>query len=113
MAARCRRTSRLLPASCTGMNGIQFSGTVFITYTDGTIAQAQLTFADWYFNTPAPGTDIVATVPWNVGPENADQDHPVSVFYAGLPVDPTKTVRFVTLPSNPDLHVFAMAVGGS
>ena len=37
----------------------------------------------------------------------------MSVFYAGLPLDPTKSVRFVTLPSNPDLHVFAMAVGGS
>jgi len=102
----------IVGSACCSPTGGQ-SGTVFITYVDGTIAQAQLTFADWYFNSPAPGTEIVATVPWNVGPENTDQDHPVSVFYAGLPVDPTKTVRFVTLPSNPDLHVFAMAVGGS
>ena len=87
------------------------SGTVFVTYADGTVAHVQLTFADWYFNNPAPGTDIVATVPWNVPPEHPDQDHPVSVFYASLPLDPTKTVRFVTLPSNPNLHIFALAVG--
>ena len=65
------------------------------------------------FNDPLPGTDIVATVPWNVPPENPDQDHPVSVYYAALPLDPNKTVRFVTLPTNPYLHVFAMAIGGS
>lgn len=32
---------------------------------------------------------------------------------AVIPLDPSKTVRFVTLPNNPDLHVFAMAIGGS
>ena len=32
MAARCSWISRLLPATCTGMKGIQFSGTVFITW---------------------------------------------------------------------------------
>ncbi len=100
----------IVGSACCSPSGGQ-SGTVFITYQDGTVDQAQLTFADWYFNNPAPGTDIVATVPWNVGPENTDQDHPVSVFYAGLPIDPAKSVRFVTLPSNLDLHVFAIAVG--
>ena len=52
------------------------------------------------------------TVPWNVPPENSDQDHPVSVYYTALPLDPSKKVRFVTLPSNVNLHVFAMAIGG-
>jgi len=89
------------------------SGTVFVTYTDGSIVQAPLAFADWYFNDPAPGTDIVVTVPWNVPPEHPDQDHPVSVFYGSIPLDPAKTVRYVTLPTNPNLHIFAMAVGGS
>jgi beta-glucosidase len=101
----------IVGSACCSPTGGQ-SGTVFVTYDDGTVASAQLTFADWFFNNPAPGTDIVATVPWNVPPEHPDQDHPVSVFYAGLPLDPTKSVRFVTLPSNLDLHVFAMAVGG-
>jgi hypothetical protein len=55
----------------------------------------------------------LVTVPWNVPPENADQDHPVSVYYAALPLDRSKTVRFVTLPANLNLHVFALAIGGS
>lgn len=89
------------------------SGTVYVTYADGTVVRAPLTFTDWYFNDPAPGTEIVATVPWNVPPEHPDQDHPVSVFYAPIQLDPAKTVRFVTLPSNPNLHIFAMSIGGS
>ncbi len=87
------------------------SGTVFVTYTDGSIVQGMLGFTDWYFNDPAPGTDIVAMVPWNVPPEHPDQNHLVSIFYGSIPLDPSKTVRYVTLPANPNLHIFAMAIG--
>ena len=44
-------------------------------------------------------------------PENPDQDHPVSIYYTALPLDSSKTVRFVTLPSNPNLHIFALVIG--
>ena len=99
----------LLGAACCSPTGQ--SGTAFITYDDGSVVQAPLAFADWWTNDPLPGTDIVATVPWNVPPEHPEQDHPVSVYYTALPLDPSKTVRFVTLPTNPNLHVFAMAIG--
>jgi hypothetical protein len=99
-----------LGAACCSPTGGQ-SGTVFITYDDGSVVQAPLAFADWYFNNPLPGTEIVATVPWNVPPGNPDPDHPVSVFYAAIPLDPNKTVRFVTLPTNPNLHIFAVDIG--
>jgi Glycosyl hydrolase family 20, catalytic domain/Glycosyl hydrolase family 20, domain 2/NPCBM-associated, NEW3 domain of alpha-galactosidase len=99
-------------AACCAPTGGQ-SGTAFITYDDGSVTQAPLGFADWWTNNPLPGTDIVATVPWNVPPQNSDQDHPVSLYYTALPLDPNKTVRYVTLPSNLNLHVFAVNIGGS
>ena len=34
--------------------------------------------------------------------------HPVRVQDTAIPLDPAKTVRFITLPTNPDLHVFAI-----
>jgi hypothetical protein len=34
--------------------------------------------------------------------------HPVSVHYTAIPLNPAKTVRFITLPTNPDLHPFAI-----
>jgi hypothetical protein len=102
----------VLGAACCAPTGGQ-SGTAFITYDDGSVVQAPLAFADWWTNNPLPGTDIAATVPWNVAPGNPEQDHPVSVYYAAIPLDPNKTVRFVTLPTNPNLHIFAIAIGGS
>jgi Glycosyl hydrolase family 20, catalytic domain/Glycosyl hydrolase family 20, domain 2/NPCBM-associated, NEW3 domain of alpha-galactosidase len=102
----------LLGAACCAPTGGQ-SGTAFITYDDGSVVRALLAFADWWTNTPLPGTEILVTVPWNVPPENPDQNHPVSVYYTALPLDPSKTVRFVTFPTNLDLHVFALAIGGS
>jgi beta-glucosidase len=101
-----------LGAACCAAAGGQ-SGTVFITYDDGSVVQAPLAFRDWFFNDPLPGTEVVATVPWNVPPGHPDPDHPVNVFYAAIPLDPTKTVRFVTLPTNRDLHIFAVSIGGS
>ena len=100
-----------LGAACCAPTGGE-SGTVFITYDDGSVVQAPLAFRDWFFNDPLPGTELVATVPWNVPPGHPDPDHPVGVFYGAIPLDSTKTVRFVTLPTNPNLHVFAMAIGG-
>jgi hypothetical protein len=101
-----------LGAACCSPTGGQ-SGTVFITYDDGSVVQAPLAFADWYFNDPLPGTEIATTVPWNVPPGNPDPDHPVSVFYGAIALDVTKAVRLVTLPSNANLHVFAIAIGGA
>ena len=96
-----------LGAGCCGDQ----TGTVYITYTDGSITQAPLSFADWWTDAPVPGTDIVARSPWNVPPDNPDPDHLVSVYYTAIPLDPGKTVRFITLPTNGDLHVFAMVIG--
>lgn len=96
-----------LGAGCCGDQ----TGTLYITYTDGSIAQAPLSFADWWSDAPVPGSDIVATSPWNVPPDNPDPHHPVSVYYTAIPLDPGKTVRFITLPTNLNLHVFAVAIG--
>jgi len=88
------------------------SGTVTIGYTDGTTQSATLTFADWYADNPVAGGTIVATVPWNPAPGSTLGAHQVSVYSAALPLAAGKTVASVTLPTNFNLHVFAVAVGG-
>jgi beta-glucosidase len=95
-----------------GANGTQ-AGSVTVAYTDGTMLQAPLTFADWYSDVAAPGGDIVATAPWNEPPTNQfNPGHPVSVYYAAIPLSAGKTLRWVILPTNAGMHIFAMAVGG-
>jgi hypothetical protein len=37
--------------------------------------------------------------------------HPVSVHYTAIPLNTAKTERFITLPTNPDLHPFAIVIG--
>jgi hypothetical protein len=37
-----------------------------------------------------------------------DPGYPVGVYGTAIPLDPAKTVRFISLPTNPDLHVFAI-----
>ncbi|HEX3491205.1 MAG TPA: glycoside hydrolase family 3 C-terminal domain-containing protein [Streptosporangiaceae bacterium] len=88
------------------------SGPVTITYTDGTTQTATLSMADWYADSAVPGGTVVATVPWNQAPGTTLGPHQVSVYSATVPLAAGKTVASVTLPTNFNLHVFAMAVGG-
>jgi len=94
------------------------SGTGTITYTDGTTQQFTAGFADWWSNSASPGGDIVATLPYINAPAGKENQR-VSVYYAGVPLQPGKTVAYVTLPDvgataaqgQPAMHVFAVSIG--
>ena len=92
------------------------TGTITVNYTDGTSQSFTLNMADWYANAPATGDQIVDTTSsWNQSTPTGS--HPVSVYFASVPLEAGKTVASVTLPSLPgsfgqtELHVFAMATG--
>jgi beta-glucosidase len=87
------------------------SGTVTITYTDGSTQTATLSFADWYADSAVSGGTVVATVPWNDAPGSTLGAHQVSVYSATVPLQSGKTVASVTLPANFNMHIFAMAAG--
>jgi len=92
------------------------TGTITVNYTDGSSQSFTLNMADWYANAPAAGSQILTTTSsWNQStPTGA---HPVSVYFASVPLEPGKTVASVTLPSLPgsfggtEMHVFAVAAG--
>ncbi len=94
----------------TGGFGTQ-SGTVTISYTDGSTQTATLTLADWYADAAASSGTVVATVPWNDAPGSTLGAHQVSVYSATIPLESGKTVASVTLPVNADMHIFAIAAG--
>jgi beta-glucosidase len=98
-----------------GQNGTA-TGTITINYTDGTSQSFTLNMADWYANAPATGDQIVTTTSsWNQSSPTGS--HPVSVYFASVPLAAGKTVASVTLPSLPgsfgqtEMHIFAMATG--
>jgi beta-glucosidase-like glycosyl hydrolase len=98
------------------------SGTGTIVYTDGTTQTFALSFADWWAGSAIPGTSIAATTPYlNDSPNSTRQDQTVHLYYASVPLDPTKSVQYVVLPdvtangqaqNLTALHVFAIGVGG-
>ncbi|GIF08253.1 hypothetical protein [Actinoplanes siamensis] len=100
----------------TGVYGTA-SGTATVVYTDGTTQQVTLGFADWWANSPAPGGDILTTLPYlNIA--GGRQDQRVSVYYTSVTLQPGKTIRYLQLPNVNDgmtpgnvMHVFAVAVG--
>jgi beta-glucosidase len=91
-----------------GNNG-DASGTITVTYTDGSTSQAPLTFADWYSDAASAGTSIAVTAPYWNRPAGSTQPaiHAVSVYEANLPLSAGKQICYVTLPSNSRLHIFA------
>ncbi len=93
------------------------SGIVTIHYTDGSKQSFNLNMADWYANAPAVGNELVTTTSsWNFQ-SNPLGKHPVSVYFASVPLEHGKTVSSVTLPvlnaagGTTAMHIFAMAVG--
>jgi hypothetical protein len=95
------------------------SGTGTITYTDGSTQSYSLVMADWYNNAPVSGDEIATTTTsWNFS-SSTQVAHPVSIYFASVPLRAGKTVASVTLPTVSAgagngitaLHVFAMAIG--
>ena len=94
------------------------SGSGTITYTDGTTQQFTLTLPDWWANSAPPGGDILATDPY-INTPTGRQNQRDSVYYAGVPLQPGKTVKYVTLPDisqqatqgTTTMHIFAIGFG--
>jgi predicted alpha-1,2-mannosidase len=103
----------------TGTNG-KASGTLTITYTDGSTQTADVGFSDWALggsaNLPVSFDNrIAATMPYRNSVGGTSQQLTVYLFAtAPIALQSGKQVRSVTLPSNVQggaLHVFSIAVG--
>ncbi|MFJ3140040.1 NEW3 domain-containing protein [Streptomyces sp. NPDC086843] len=88
------------------------TGTATVYYTDGTSSRGSFGFPNWSFDpADAHGAMLVASSDGRNRPDgygNAGIDY--RIFAHSVPLDATKQVRFVVLPSNGNVHVFAMAV---
>ncbi|MFI6250859.1 GH92 family glycosyl hydrolase [Streptomyces sp. NPDC051016] len=99
-------------------DGSGVSGTLTVTYTDGTTTQATVGFSDWTLNggpsKPLPAdTTAVTTAYRNTGSGGRDGVK-TYVFATKVPLDPSKQVASVTLPvtgSTGTDHLFAYGFG--
>jgi beta-glucosidase len=95
------------------------SGTGTISYTDGTTQSFAISMADWYNNAAVPGDQVATTTTsWNFS-SPTQTPHPVSIYFASVPLQAGKTVASVTLPAVSSgvgsgvnaMHIFAIAIG--
>src|SRR5215472_7871883 len=92
------------------------TGPVTVNYADGTSKSYNLNMADWYSNSPAVGDQLLTTTSsWNFE-SNPIGPHPVSVYFASVPLQQGKQVTSVTLPTlsgggTTAMHIFSMAIG--
>ncbi|WP_225095320.1 lectin [Streptomyces sp. CoH27] len=99
-------------------DGSGVSGTVTVTYTDGTVSKATVGFSDWTLGggsgKPLPGdTTAVTTAYRNTGSGGRDNVK-TYVFATKVPLDPSKQVASITLPvtgSTGTDHLFAYGFG--
>jgi len=95
------------------------SGTLTVTYTDGSTSTATIGFSDWTLGgggaQPAFGNRIVLSTPYRNASGSDPQPIRTMVFGTNpITLDAGKTVASVTLPSNVGggaLHVFAIGIG--
>ncbi|HET9075945.1 MAG TPA: glycoside hydrolase family 2 TIM barrel-domain containing protein [Acidimicrobiales bacterium] len=98
-------------------------GTVY--YTDGTTSSFTVTLDNFFYPPDTAGNEVIAATPYlnsqgRGGRIRGQRQHTVYVYYAGVPLDPSKTVQAVVLPSGGSvpangrvtgMHVFSMGVG--
>jgi predicted alpha-1,2-mannosidase len=92
------------------------SGTVTVTYTDGTTSTATLSFNDWA-NGPGDGDTAVATMPYRNADGGGSQTITMYVYATTIPVDAGKTVASITFPdiassvgpNTTAMHIFAVS----
>jgi hypothetical protein len=89
-------------------------GTVTVWYTDGTSSTGSVGFPNWSFqDADAFGaTLVIATDGRNTPGGYANAEYKYRVFANSIPLDSTKTVELVTLPSTGSLHIFDLAIVG-
>ncbi|MCQ4081448.1 alpha-L-fucosidase [Streptomyces sp. RB6PN25] len=88
------------------------SGTVTVSYADGSTSQADLTAPDWY----SSGGSGAVNATFRYTPTGTDQ-HPVSISTAELWIDPSRKAVAVTLPTTAQpaanttsMHIFALTL---
>jgi hypothetical protein len=87
------------------------SGSLTITYTDGTTQSAALGFTDWTSGSATFGNGIAASMAYRNSAGGSSQHIGTEVFTTNIPLQPAKTVASVTLPSRANqglLHIFAL-----
>jgi hypothetical protein len=95
----------------TAVNGSQPGQTLTVTYTDNSTAAITQSFSDWVFQQNYAGESIVTRMAYrNSGGGTKDLGTAVNLYNYSLALNPTKTVKSLTLPNNGNVELLAVTL---
>lgn len=94
----------------TGIQGNQVSQTLTVTYTDGTSTKFTQSFSDWYTPSKFPREYEAVAMPYRNFDDGTKDNRIFSLYAYPLPLNKAKTVRSITLPSDPDVVVLGITL---
>ncbi|MFB6777353.1 family 20 glycosylhydrolase [Streptomyces sp. NPDC056352] len=118
LSGNASRVGLLMTATYAPASGL--TGTVTITYTDGTTVSSPVTVPDWASSTVPQKAAVAAHGDRVNGSGRAQSTRAANLYSVTVDVDPHRQLASVTLPTgprymgakSPALHVFALATDG-
>ena len=80
-----------------------------VTYADGSAGTVPLRLTDWAGGAAFGNTKAIA-MDYRIKAGQGQDGPPVAIFRTELALDPSKTVRSITLPADPRLEVYALTL---
>jgi hypothetical protein len=92
----------------TAVNGAQANQTFTVTYTDGTTATFAQSISDWAIPQGFAGESIALSTSYRDASNGTAQSGPFYIYEYTFVLDPTKTVKSITLPNDGNVEVLAI-----
>jgi alpha-mannosidase len=93
-----------------GVNGNQEMQTFRVTYSDGTSSSFIQSFSDWNVPQRFEGESVAATFSYRLVGEGGNDDDTFHLYGYTFPLEKSKMVNSISLPTNRDVLVFAMTL---
>ena len=94
----------------TGIQGNQASQTLTVTYTDGSSSQVAQSFSDWYTPQKYPREYEAVAMPYRNYQDGTKDKRIFNLYAYRLPLNVTKTLQSLTLPSNANVKILAVTL---
>jgi len=97
----------------TGVHGNQPDQNFVVTYTDGSTTTLTQSLSNWGGAQSYSGESIALTMAYYVTSTGAQHTGPVYLYGYAFAIDPTKTVKSITLPGSRNVVVLAVTLSGA
>jgi alpha-mannosidase len=94
----------------TAVEGNQSRQAFTVKYADGTSSSFTQSLSDWAGSTEIHGESLAVQMPYRLAGDGSVDGNPFSLWAYTFPLDPSKEVSSISLPSNRNVIVFAMTL---